>query len=89
MSGLLIGIALLLMFVSALVASNSRGADVGGKEAAANDPKPNFLHKALGVGGIIIALGGFWIDWMLWLGLISIELGCIAYFVGNSRQREE
>ena len=86
MSGLLMGIALLLMVVSALVvASNSRGLDTVRKEAATNDLKPNLLPKILGVGGIIVALGGFWIDWMLWIGLISIELGCIAYYAGSNQ----
>jgi hypothetical protein len=92
MNDLLMGIALILMFVSILVASNSKVPEEASKGTRATESKSAFLHKAFGLGGIAIACGGYWIDWLLWFGLILIEFGCIAYYVGkgqpNSRMKK-
>lgn len=84
MSSLLIVVAGVLMFVSILVASRST-ATISNQETDVTDSKHMVLHKILGVSGILISFGGFWVDSMLWAGIILIELGCIAYYVEGNR----
>ncbi len=37
------------------------------------------FFSVLGVSGIVILCGGFWVDWMLFAGIILIETGCIFW----------
>ena len=32
-------------------------------------------------GGILLAMGGYWIESLLWIGLIVLDCGCIVYFL--------
>jgi len=84
MNAVLCGIAVLLMFVSMTLFFRHNAASTN-QESPSHKPKHRLLLTLLVVSGTIVAFGGFWIGWMLWVGLILIELGCIAYYVTGER----
>jgi hypothetical protein len=79
MNAVLCGIAILLMFVSMALFFRHNAASAS-QARAGDKSKHQPLLTLLVVSGTMVAFGGFWINWMLWVGLILIELGCIAYY---------
>ena len=88
MDVLLGGVAGLLMLVSvALFFRQNSSATAKGNSGRGSKHKP-FL-TLLVVSGTLIAFGGYWISWLLWVGLILIEVGCIAYHAGINPPRAD
>jgi hypothetical protein len=88
MTGLLCIIAVLLMPVSVVLFFRHSAATLSQESSWDNSKHRSFL-TLLGVGGTVIAFGGFWVDWMLWVGAILIELSCIIYYAGSKRPGKE
>jgi len=44
-------------------------------------PRTRWLLTSLILCGSIIACGGFWIDWLIWVGIILVEIGCLSFFL--------
>jgi hypothetical protein len=84
MNAVLCGIAVLLMFVSVAMFFRHNVASTN-QESPSDKSKHHPLLTLLVVSGTLIAFGGFWIGWMLWVGLILIELGCIFYYAPSKR----
>ncbi len=84
LSLVLLCLALLLPFVSWWAAGLSK-IDMSNHVSNAVEEDGRVLPKLLFLGGFTVSLGGIWIDWMLFLGMILIELGCIAYYLPSRR----
>ena len=79
MSSHLAAVVVLLMIISIMLTTRFTAVTDGCVKTDLEQSRSR-LHKAFGVVGILIAFGGIWIDWMLWVGIILIEFGCILYF---------
>lgn len=87
MNAVLCGITILLMFVSMALffrhnpASNSH-------ESTSDKSEHCPLLTLLVIVGTAVAFGGYWMDWMLWVGLIIIELSCIIFHILDSNSKD-
>ena len=82
MESLLGAIAILLMVLTPV--SFFCNAAKSGESIPISTRQKTFLI-VLSIAGLIIGFGGFWFTWMLYLGLIFIDLAGLIYFMGPKR----
>jgi len=84
MNTFLMFVALVLMLISTGFGFK-RLAQTDHEDPASLPPRRNALFIILMTVGLIVSFGGFWIEALLWGGIIVMELGCIAYFAASER----
>jgi low temperature requirement protein LtrA len=91
MNTVLFAVACVLMLVSIALFFRHNQAETQHEKTNAISPNSprNALLSFFVVAGILVSFGGFWIEWMLWLGIILIEVGCVAHYVRSNRPNND
>lgn len=77
-----------LLTLATIVAFFVRPTGGGANESRSLAVHCRLFLTALVVVGTLFALGGFWLEWCIWGGIILVEAGCLGFILWSPAKRQ-